>query len=139
MVDTVPFGSTVITTLVFEPMFDIAEAAYERGDHVIIGGDWNMRLALTDFAHQTDARHLFWVHDMPPDTLPEGWQWAIDPDTPTVRTLHAPYVAGQTYTMIIDGFAVSPNVEVDSVRTTASGFAHTDHHPVLGRFHAAQT
>lgn len=115
-------------------LFDYAQAAYARGDFVIIGGDWNMRLADVDFPHQTDARHLHWIHDMPDTSLPQGWQWGVDPRTPTVRTMNQPYVPGENFTMVIDGFAVSPNVQIDDVTTTDLAFEHTDHHPVWGRF-----
>ncbi len=34
------------------------------------------------------------------------------------------------YTSVIDGFLVSPNVEIASVKTLDLGFAHSDHNPV---------
>lgn len=117
-------------------LFELAQNAYEKGDFVVIGGDWNMRLSDAEFAHQTDAKYLFWIHDMPNMSLPEGWQWAVDETTPTVRTMNQPYVAGENFTMVIDGFAVSPNVRIEDVTTTDLGFEHTDHHPVRGVFTA---
>jgi endonuclease/exonuclease/phosphatase family metal-dependent hydrolase len=117
-----------------EALFALAVAEYEAGNAVVIGGDWNMRLAPTEFPHRTEEKFLFWVYDFPGTALPEGWRLAVDPDTPTVRTLHKSYVAGENYTAVIDGFAVSPDVIVDEVRTSDLGFAHTDHHPVFGRF-----
>lgn len=117
-------------------LFDLAQSAYAAGDFVVIGGDWNMRLSDRDFPHQTDEKYLFWIHDMPDTSLPEGWQWAVDPDTPTVRSMNQPYVAGENFTMVIDGFAVSPNVQIDDVTTTDLQFQHTDHHPVRAQFRA---
>jgi hypothetical protein len=37
---------------------------------------------------------------------------------------------------VIDGFYVSPNVEIVSVQTTDTGFQNTDHMPVLAAFRA---
>ncbi len=107
-----------------------AAAVHASGSRVVIGGDFNMRLVQTDFAHTTLEEHLFWVHDLPTDVLPEGWRVVADPATPTVRTNERPYVAGENYTAVIDGFIVSPDVEVMSVTGADLGFRHSDHQPV---------
>jgi endonuclease/exonuclease/phosphatase family metal-dependent hydrolase len=112
-------------------VLDFATAEYAAGRHVIIGGDWNMRLAPTGFAHTTDEKYLFWVRDLPEGATPPGWRWGIDRSVPTVRTANQPYRAGENYTLIIDGFLVSPNVEIQSVRTQSLDFVHSDHNPVL--------
>jgi endonuclease/exonuclease/phosphatase family metal-dependent hydrolase len=114
----------------------IAEAAYAEGHHVILGGDWNLRLVPTEFPASADPRHRFWVRDLPADATPPGWRWAVDSSAPTNRTLEAPYRAGVNYTSIIDGFLVSPNVEVLKVETRVLGFEHSDHQPVKLRVRA---
>ena len=115
-------------------LLEFAQAEYALGHHVIIGGDWNLRLSDVAFPHTSDERFLFWVRDFQQDMRPEGWAWAIDPKTPTVRGAHQPYVPGENFTLIIDGFLVSPNVAVDNVETRDLSFQHTDHHPVTARF-----
>ena len=123
-----------------DALFKVAAAEYAAGHFVVIGGDWNMRLTDTQFAHKTSFDNLAWLMDLPTDVLPTGWQIAIDPLTPTVRTLQTPYVAGQNYTTIVDGFVVSPNVGIDEVLTLDLGFRDSDHQPVTARFTAkAQT
>ena len=107
-----------------------AVAVHASGSRVVIGGDFNMRLVQTDFAHTTLEEHLFWVHDLPTEVLPDGWRVVADPATPTVRTNERPYRAGENYTAVIDGFIVSPDVEVVSVTTADLGFRHSDHQPV---------
>ncbi|MDE2112896.1 MAG: hypothetical protein KGJ79_17295, partial [Alphaproteobacteria bacterium] len=57
----------------------------------------------------------------------------FDPHVPTVRTNNQPYRPGVNYTAIIDGFLVSPNVEIDSVTTIDTGFQFTDHQPTVLR------
>lgn len=113
-----------------------AQAEYESGRRVVIGGDWNFQLAETDFAHTTDERFLFWLFPFPQDALPEGWRIAADAAIPSVRTNHQAYVPGENYVTTIDGFVVSPNVEVVDVHGFDLGFAHTDHQPVRLRVRA---
>lgn len=111
----------------------LAEAEWLAGRCVVVGGDWNMRLVPTDFPHDTDPRFQFWIRDLVPDLLPEGWRWIVDRTAPTVRTLHKPFVAGENYVTIVDGWAVSPNVRVEDVKTHDLGFAHSDHNPIYLR------
>ncbi|MCY4480121.1 MAG: endonuclease/exonuclease/phosphatase family protein [Rhodospirillales bacterium] len=121
-------------------LLELAQAAYRSGAHVVVGGDWNMRLVDTAFPHGTEEKYLFWIHDFPHEIVPEGWTLGLDPSVPSVRTLHRPYEAGVNYVTVIDGFLVSPNVVVERVETIDLGFLHTDHHPVLAslRMNAAR-
>jgi len=113
-----------------------AESEYRSGRRVVIGGDWNFQIAETDFSHTTDERFLFWLFPFPQDALPQGWRIAADSAIPSVRTNHQPYTAGENYVTTIDGFIVSPNVEIVSVRGFDLGFAHADHQPVRVRLQA---
>ncbi len=99
-------------------------------------GALNLVLEDSEFPHTTDKKYLFWVHDFPREVLPEGWRIVADPSTPTVRTDQQPYVAGDNFVTIIDGFIVSPNVNVLGVKTTDMGFEASDHQPVTGVFQA---
>jgi len=107
------------------------EQFHAEGLRVIAGGDWNLRLEPSEFPHTTTEANRFWVRDMPVDILPAGWRWVADPNAPTCRTLERPYREGENYTLIIDGFLVSPDVEVVDVRTVPLGFEHSDHEPVM--------
>jgi endonuclease/exonuclease/phosphatase family metal-dependent hydrolase len=113
-----------------------ADAEYQRGQHVVLGGDWNFEIAETNFPHTTTDEFLFWLFPFPQDALPEGWRIAADANVASVRTNERPYVAGENYTTVIDGFIVSPNVSVEEVRGFDLGFAHSDHQPVRARFRA---
>lgn len=113
-----------------------AEREHSSGRRVVIAGDWNLQIAETDFPHSTDESFLFWLFPFPEDALPEGWRIAADGRIPSVRTNHKPYVAGENYVTTIDGFIVSPNVEVLDVHGFDLGFEHTDHQPVRLRVRA---
>lgn len=119
-------------------VLDFAVAEHRRGHRVVVGGDWNLRLADTAFPHRTAGEHLFWIRDFPPGLLPPGWHWAVDPAVPTVRTAHQPYVAGDNYVTVIDGFLLAPDVELLQVRGVDLGFAHTDHQPVEVRVRSGE-
>lgn len=113
-----------------------AEAEYRRGQHVVIGGDWNLQLAETNFPTTTEERFLFWVFPFPMDALPEGWRIGADASTPSVRTNERPYTRGENFTTVIDGFIVSPNVSIEEVRGIDLDFARSDHNPVRIRVRA---
>ncbi len=108
-----------------------AQREYAKGNHVLIGGDFNMEVARDHFPHRTEMKDRFWLHDFPTDEVPAGWGLAFDLRTPTVRTVHKAYVLGESYTTVIDGFIHSPNVEVVSERGIDLGFKYSDHQPVL--------
>ena len=111
-----------------------ARQEFTHGNAVIVGGDWNLEFVRNGFPHTTAAKDRFWLHDFPLGDLPRGWTAAFDPSVPSVRTVHKPYVAGENYVSVVDGYIVSPNVTVEQVRGIALGFRHSDHQPVVARF-----
>ncbi len=114
-----------------EKLLEIAQKYYADGKRVVIGGDWNMQLAPTNFPHTTKEKDLFWLKVLPRESLPADWQLVFDPNVASVRTNERPYIKGENYTTIIDGYLVSPNVEVVSVKGLDTNFEYTDHQPVL--------
>ncbi len=113
-----------------------AQSEFEKGNHVVIGGDWNLRLTDVEFPHQTEDKFLFWIRNFPKELVPTNWRWAVDPVVPTVRTAHQPYVAGDNYVLTIDGFLVSPNVAIVQAQGVDLNFEYTDHHPIRAVFEA---
>ncbi len=120
-------------------VFDYAQSLYAQGMHVVVGGDWNMELFQANFPHRTLKKDLFWIHPMPADSVPADWKIAVDTDLPTVRTVNQPFERGENYLTIIDGFIVSPNVEIVAVKTVDTDFDMSDHMPVVGRFKARRS
>lgn len=111
-------------------VIDLAQTEFAGGRYVVIGGDFNLVLGKTAFPHTTEEEYLFWLIDFPENVLPEGWSIATDLTVPSVRTNQKPYVEGENYRSVIDGFIVSPNVSVESVTTTDLAFKFSDHQPV---------
>lgn len=125
-----------------EALRDLALQEYADGNYVVIGGDFNQTfpagmvgdaykypLEDPDFwqAFEMDGQ---WVED-------NGWSFGVDTedDHPTCRLLNHPYDSlnrenNQYY--MIDGFIVSPNVEiVGSVQIINQDFQYSDHNPVV--------
>ncbi len=111
-------------------LFERAETERLKGRKVVMGGDFNLRLVETNFRHDTAEKDLFWLHDFPTSILPVGWHLAVDSGVATVRTNERPFQTGRNYTTVIDGFLLSPEVELVSVSGTDMGFRHSDHQPV---------
>jgi len=103
----------------------------QEGHHVIVGGDWNHAPPGIDsgtFPHR--AQVPAWFQQVPGNWTPPGWQWAYDRSKPSLRATDKPYVAGENFITVVDGFLVSPEIQVGFVTTTDLSFEHTDHHPV---------
>ncbi|NOX94242.1 MAG: hypothetical protein GXP04_03845, partial [Alphaproteobacteria bacterium] len=111
-------------------VFDFAEEEFSKGQFVVIGGDWNLEFTRPARATTTEDKDLFWIHPFPMVALGDEWRIAVDDTTPSVRTNERPYKRGENFTTVIDGFVVSPNVEIESVATHDTDFQYTDHHSV---------
>lgn len=118
-------------------LLELATAEHAVGRHVVIGGDFNYELAPPPRPHTTDLKHMAWLHPFPQRVLPEGWRIACDPSVPTFRSADKPYVRGENYVGVIDGFIVSPNVEVVRVEGVDLDFRASDHNPVSTTVRAA--
>jgi len=106
-----------------EQMRSVLLEEYNRGNYVIVGGDWNQ----SPSGYREDQKSIF-------DDYPAvGWSCNYDPKTPTHRRLNEPYNSKTTYTGIIDFYVVSPNVEVLEVTTIDQQYEYSDHQPVMMR------
>lgn len=108
---------------------------YEKGNYVIAGGDWNHGLPGSDpkLFKATMARSG-WYMTLPEDFTPAGFAWAIDKTVPTVRSSASAYKEGESFVAVIDGFLVSPNVEIQKVTGHNLVFQNSDHNPVSAVF-----
>lgn len=107
----------------------------QNGNYLILVGDWNHLIPGTDpkkFA--TKEAWPDWMQLIPQDFVPKGFKWVYDASIPTSRTVTRPYEKGVNFTSHIDGFLVSPNIEVQNVHGHNLGFVHSDHNPVTAQF-----
>lgn len=115
------------------------KADLEKGNYVICGGDFNHDLKNKEF----DAENEYsWAYPFPREMLPENFSLCIDtfsaeeketmPDS--ARNADMEYVEGVTFTVTLDGFIVSDNVEVIAYENMHTGYKYSDHDPVLMNF-----
>jgi endonuclease/exonuclease/phosphatase family metal-dependent hydrolase len=106
-------------------------AEYDKGNYLIVGGDWNHLIPGTDpTLFKTTEVWPEWLQKIPEDFKPEGFQWVADKAVPTSRTVATSYISDENFLSVIDGFLVSPNVEIKSVKGYDLKFKYTDHNPV---------
>lgn len=114
-----------------EQLFALLKEEYSKGNYVIAGGDFNQT-----FVDALNAYPIKSTSEWTPGVLesaPFGWQYAYDATTPTCRLLNQPYAPTSSLTQyfVIDGFLVSPNVQINRVETLNEGFVYSDHNPVV--------
>jgi len=98
--------------------------------HVIIGGDWNHLLDNSKYEETMPS----WVSLLPDALFKTSYRIVYDKSVNTVRSEDKPYIKGENFETIIDGFLVSEAVEVVKVSTTDDNFKYTDHNPVTMTF-----
>lgn len=113
-------------------------AEYEAGNAVICGGDFNMEMLSTvldehtpDWARPMDRAEL--------GVFVNAWDVISDEDRAaqagSCRDTADVYKPGETELFTLDTFVVSPNVTVESMTCIDTGFAYSDHNPVMMTFH----
>lgn len=113
---------------------EFMQAEYEKGNYVVAGGDFNQSFPQTLEAFPNTHGDIWTPGVLEDDSLPEGWSFAYDAGTASCRLLNQPYDpedTEDTQYYVIDGFIVSPNVEIQSVEGVDLGFENSDHNPVL--------
>ncbi len=106
----------------------------KKGNYVIAGGDFNQTFSDVDLSPYPQGEGLWQPGVIDVSDLGEGFTALMDNRVPSCRLLNRPYAGAdkedfQYY--MIDGFIVSDNIDVTSMRTLDRGFACSDHNPVL--------
>ena len=111
------------------------QAEYEKGNYVICGGDFNHDLKASE---DTEEDRASWAYPFPRSDLPEGFSFSMDflgeagkaalPDS--ARNADMPYEEGVTYTVTLDGFIISDNIELKEYENIHTGYLYADHDPV---------
>ncbi|MCR5552515.1 MAG: endonuclease [Oscillospiraceae bacterium] len=115
-----------------EQLLRLLNEEYAKGNYVVAGGDWNQAFPGTLDAYPIHVKT--WVPGVLDPADVGDWSFAFDASVPTCRLLNQPYDPADTENTqyyVIDGFLVSPNLEVSVVETVDQGFAFSDHNPVL--------
>ena len=108
---------------------------YTKGNYVIVGGDWNHQLPGTDASRFKAVESWpFWLQKLPEDFTPADFKWGVDENIPSNRTVAKEFVDGENFLSVIDGFLVSPNIDISSIKGQYLSFENSDHNPVKGVF-----
>jgi endonuclease/exonuclease/phosphatase family metal-dependent hydrolase len=115
-------------------LVEFLEAEYAKGNYIIAGGDFNQNFPGINAARfALKNLEYFEPGTLGEDTIGPRWHFVRDPEIPTARLLNKPYSGSyeDTQLYVIDGFILSPNVELLSVSAFEAGFRYSDHNPVL--------
>ncbi|MBR7160231.1 MAG: endonuclease/exonuclease/phosphatase family protein [Clostridia bacterium] len=131
-------GSDEIRNAQMSMLTDQMRAEYEKGNYVVCGGDFNH-----DFTGNSsqvlngESVEFGWAQPFPDHLLPDGFtkctSYKDGKTLPTCRNCDVPYEEGN-FTIIVDGFIVSDNVECVEVENVYTAFEYSDHCPVSLRF-----
>ncbi len=133
-------GSDEIRTAQMTMLMNDMSAEYEKGNYVICGGDFNHDFTGDSTQRLNDGMGTLdfgWAQPFPDELIPEGFSRCISyldgEINPTCRDCDIPYKEGN-FTIIVDGFIVSDNVECVEVENIVTGFEYSDHNPVSMKF-----
>ena len=112
---------------------------YEAGNYVLCGGDFNHDLKASE--EDTESCES-WAFPFPRSELPEHFTFCLDLLTEeeqaalwnSARNADMEYVPGVTYTVTLDGFIISDNIECLSYENVNTGYSYSDHDPVKVEF-----
>ena len=105
---------------------------YDKGNYVIIGGDFNHALNISNHTFSSEQLVPNWIYSLTNENLPKGMSIvnaSNNTEVPTCRTADIPYKKGVNYTSVIDGFIVSDNV-IATAKNIDADFIYSDHNPV---------
>lgn len=111
-----------------QQLMDFLLQEYENGNYVIAGGDFNQAFPNTVDKYPV-AADVWTPNVLDENDLPSGFSYAFDGNNASCRLLNSP-LNENSQMYVLDGFIVSPNVQVDSVETVKLNFANSDHNPV---------
>lgn len=106
----------------------------KKGNYVIVGGDFNHDIAHSDGMFESQQFRPEWVYSLSSDDLVTGYQFVAAQNAPTCRSTDIPYEKGVNYTVVLDGFIVSNNIEVKEVVNIDNDFIYSDHNPATMTF-----
>lgn len=124
-----------IATEQLEMLLSDMQKEYEKGNYCVAGGDFNKDVLGDSSAYfgKPDIEYT-WAQPIP-DSMFDGRNITLiapidaSNPVPSCRNADGPYHEGQ-YTLTIDGFLVTDNVQVTRSDVIDTAFAYSDHNPV---------
>ena len=113
---------------------------YDNGNYVIVGGDFNHDIAEGGSKFPTTQLTPDWLQELSEDEFGSNFKIVSDNTNPSCRDADIPWIEGTTYATVVDGFIISDNIELISVKNITSingldvNFLYSDHNPVNMKF-----
>ena len=105
---------------------------YNKGNYVIVGGDWNMNPpGFKKMLSINKSKKSKQNNEMLGQLLPSNWQWVFDNNIPSKRKLNAAFNAQSTLTTVTDFFLLSPNIQSLNISCLDMNFEYSAHNPLL--------
>lgn len=112
-----------------------AMSEYDKGNYVIMGGDWNMNPSnYNAFNINNGDKAIFDFAISDSIYIRNNWGVYFDKKTPTNRAACDSYKHGVTSTTIYDFFITSPNIIMLWEETTDQQFMYADHNMITIKF-----
>ena len=109
---------------------DLMLEEYEKGNYVVAGGDWNQNPPEYDLSKVDKTYPAVLREKLDASLFPPDWQMVYDAEKPTNREIDAPLQKNKTEVTIIDFYILSPNIQVEQIKTLSQNFEFSDHEPV---------
>lgn len=123
-----------------ELLTDIMQEEYDKGNYVIVGGDFNHDIAEGGSNFPTTQLKPDWLQVLSGDEFGPNFKIVSDNTNPSCRDADIPWEEGVTYATVVDGFIISDNIELINVENIISvndidiNFMYSDHNPVTMKF-----
>lgn len=132
-------GSDEIRTGQMNMLFSDMAAEYAKGNYVLCGGDFNHDFtgdSSVRLNNLTDTADYGWAQPFPVELIPEGIHQCLDYSTDLVstsRNCDIPY-GEDSFVIVLDGYFVSDNIEVEYLENIQTDYVYSDHNPVVMTF-----
>ena len=126
--------------LQLEKLNTVLSEEKDKGNYVIVGGDFNHDIADSLNTFTTTQYVPEWVYVFDKSKLVSGYSFATTNANPTCRSTDMAYTEGINYTVVIDGFIISDNIEEVSIENVVKvngedvSFVYSDHNAVVLKF-----
>lgn len=120
-------------------LFEDMKKEFSNGNYIVCGGDFNKDLLQNSGEiFGVSGEDYSWAKPFPTEIIPDGFSLVsgYDESNPiaSCRDTEKPYVKGEIFTITLDGFIVSSNVEYSNYKVIDAGFTNSDHNPVTMNF-----
>lgn len=134
------YGTTGdIRTSQMKQLSEDMQAEYDKGNYCIAGGDFNADFTGTSVSDLNNGLQMDagWAQPFADELFSDNFNKCIEYTggkiIPTCRNCDIPYKEGN-FTLIVDGFIVSDNIDMTYLENVYTGFAYSDHCPVVMKF-----